>query len=258
MAKDKVVIYTDGACDPNPGPGGWAAILRSGPHEKVIRGSDPNTTNNRMELRAALAALKTLKRGCRVALHTDSEYLRQGITSWLPSWKSRGWRTTDRRPVQNQDLWQALASEVERHQVEWHWVRGHAGDPLNERVDRLARAAIPQSATYGVGGQADEVNCTVHMFTRASCLGSPGPGGCAHKPQRKRRSSDSQRDGIAGCHSRFQDTIRAMSRVCTHGVKIPAPGRHALGSRVEGSGLANKRGPASASQSNLVDPPGRP
>jgi ribonuclease HI len=179
MAKDKVVIYTDGACDPNPGPGGWAAILRSGPHEKVIRGSDPNTTNNRMELRAALAALKTLKRGCRVALHTDSEYLRQGITSWLPSWKSRGWRTTDRRPVQNQDLWQALASEVERHQVEWHWVRGHAGDPLNERVDRLARAAIPQSATYGVGGQADEVNCTVHMFTRASCLGSPGPGGWA-------------------------------------------------------------------------------
>jgi ribonuclease HI len=141
MAKDKVVIYTDGACDPNPGPGGWAAILRSGPHEKVIRGSDPNTTNNRMELRAALAALKTLKRGCRVALHTDSESL--------------------------------------RHQVEWHWVRGHAGDPLNERVDRLARAAIPQSATYGVGGQADEVNCTVHMFTRASCLGSPGPGGWA-------------------------------------------------------------------------------
>jgi ribonuclease HI len=179
MAKDKVVVYTDGACDPNPGPGGWAAILRSGPHEKVIKGSDPSTTNNRMELQAALEALKTLKRGCLVTLHTDSEYLRQGITNWLPSWESRGWRTTGRRPVQNQDLWQALASEVERHQVEWHWVRGHAGDPLNERVDRLARAAIPRSAAPGLVGKADEANCAVHMYTRASCLGSPGPGGWA-------------------------------------------------------------------------------
>jgi ribonuclease HI len=168
-----VVIYTDGACDPNPGPGGWAAILRYGRHEKELSGSDPQATNNRMELQAALAALQALKRPCRVVLHTDSEYLRRGITEWLPTWISRGWRTSGRKPVQNQDLWQALATEVERHQAEWHWVRGHAGDPLNERVDRLARAAIPRPAL-----PADDADA-VHLFPRASCLGVPGPGGWA-------------------------------------------------------------------------------
>ncbi len=175
---DNVVIYTDGACDPNPGPGGWAAILRFGPHEKVISGSNPDTTNNRMELQAALSALRALKRPCHVTLHTDSEYVRQGITEWLPNWRRQGWRTGDRRPVQNQDLWQALASAAERHHVEWRWVRGHAGDPLNERVDRLARAAIPRGPPSDLSEQ-ERIENVVLLYTRASCLGSSGPGGWA-------------------------------------------------------------------------------
>jgi ribonuclease HI len=175
MTKDSVVIYTDGACDPNPGPGGWAAVLCYGRHEKVISGSDPQTTNNRMELQAALSALRALKRPCRVRLHTDSEYLRRGISEWLPAWRSRGWRTANRKPVQNQDLWQPLAAETERHEVEWHWVRGHAGDPLNERVDRLAREAIPRPPAPDENGSDDAVK----LFPRASCLGVQGPGGWA-------------------------------------------------------------------------------
>lgn len=175
LRKASVIIYTDGACDPNPGPGGWAAILRYGPHEKVISGGVLQTTNNRMELQAALSALQTLNRNCHVRLHTDSEYLRRGITEWLPAWQRRGWRTSDRRTVQNQDLWQTLAAEMERHVVRWRWVRGHAGDPLNERVDRLARAAIPRS---GGRGPADATDA-VQLFTRASCLGTSGPGGWA-------------------------------------------------------------------------------
>jgi ribonuclease HI len=171
--ENAVVIYTDGACDPNPGPGGWAAILRYGRHEKEISGGAPQSTNNRMELQAALAALQALKRPCRVCLYTDSEYLRRGISEWLPTWQRRGWRTSDRKAVRNQDLWQALATEVERHQVEWRWVRGHAGDPLNERADQLARAAIPRPTLP----QDDEE--AVHLFTRASCLGVQGPGGWA-------------------------------------------------------------------------------
>lgn len=177
MTKDKVVIHTDGACDPNPGPGGWAAILRYGRHEKVISGSDPQTTNNRMEMQAALSALQTLKSRCRVTLHTDSKYLRRGITEWLAAWQRRGWRTSGRRAVQNQDLWRALAAEVQRHQVEWRWVRGHSGDPLNARVDRLARAAIPRT-TSPLAGAAQAADA-VQLFTRASCLGVSGPGGWA-------------------------------------------------------------------------------
>ena len=168
-----VVIYTDGACDPNPGPGGWGAILRYGRREKELSGSDPQTTNNRMELQAALAALQALKRPCRVTLNTDSEYLRRGISEWMPAWQRRGWRTTERKPVKNQDLWQALAVEVERHTVEWRWVRGHAGDRLNEQVDQLARSAIPRPTLPGEDKDA------VHLFTRASCLGASGPGGWA-------------------------------------------------------------------------------
>ncbi len=171
-----VVIYTDGACDPNPGPGGWAALLRYGRHEKVLSGSDPQTTNNRMELQAALAALRALKRPCQVDLYTDSEYVRQGISEWLPGWQRRGWRTSQGKPVQNQDLWQALADEGTRHQVAWHWVRGHAGDPLNERVDRLAREAIPRPSPPAEGDLVDDPQ-TVRLYTRASCLGQNGPGG---------------------------------------------------------------------------------
>jgi ribonuclease HI len=136
-----VRIYTDGACEPNPGPGGWAALLRSGEHEKVLTGSEQNTTNNRMELTAALRGLEALKRPSQVDLYTDSEYLRRGITEWLPGWRRRGWRRKGGE-LKNVDLWQGLDKALQAHQVSWHWVRGHAGHRENERVDRLAKAAI--------------------------------------------------------------------------------------------------------------------
>ena len=140
-ALPQVVIYTDGACEPNPGPGGWAALLRSGGHEKRLSGSDPDTTNNRMELTAALQALKALNRPCQVDFFTDSEYLRRGITEWLPGWRRRGWKRKG-GALANQDLWQALDSALAGHTITWHWVRGHTGDPLNEQADRLARQAM--------------------------------------------------------------------------------------------------------------------
>ena len=138
-----VVIYTDGACSGNPGPGGWGALLKFGPHEKEISGGASETTNNRMELTAAIEALKTLKRPCQVQFFTDSEYLRKGITEWVSNWKRRGWLTASKKPVKNKDLWQALDAAIGGHQIEWHWVRGHAGYAENERVDQLARNAIP-------------------------------------------------------------------------------------------------------------------
>ncbi|HSF83323.1 MAG TPA: ribonuclease HI [Anaerolineales bacterium] len=137
----KVTIYTDGACDPNPGPGGWAALLRFGRHEKILTGSAPQTTNNRMELTAAVQALQALKQACRVDFYTDSEYLKKGITEWLPRWRARQWRRKG-GALANADLWQQLDAAVQPHQVEWHWVRGHAGDQDNQRVDYLARRAI--------------------------------------------------------------------------------------------------------------------
>ncbi|RME07916.1 MAG: ribonuclease HI [Anaerolineae bacterium] len=139
-----VVIYTDGACRGNPGPGGWAALLRYGAHEKAISGGERETTNNRMELTAAIEAFRALKRPCRVDFYTDSEYLKRGITEWLPRWKRNGWKTTAKKPVKNQELWRALDEALQPHQVVWHWVRGHAGQAENERVDRLARRAIPK------------------------------------------------------------------------------------------------------------------
>jgi ribonuclease HI len=138
-----VTIFTDGACDPNPGPGGWAALLRYGAHEKVLSGGEQQTTNNRMELTAALQALQALKQPCRVNLFTDSEYLKRGITEWLPRWRGRGWKRKG-GALANLDLWQALDAALKPHQVNWEWVRGHAGQPENERVDRLAKAAIPR------------------------------------------------------------------------------------------------------------------
>jgi ribonuclease HI len=138
-----VEIFTDGACSGNPGPGGWGAILRYGAVEKELSGGAAATTNNRMELMAAMAALEALKRPCRVTLYTDSQYLRDGITKWLPAWKRRGWRTADKKPIKNIDFWQRLEAAAAPHEIEWHWVRGHAGHPENERADALARAAIP-------------------------------------------------------------------------------------------------------------------
>ena len=135
-------IYTDGACRGNPGPGGWAALLRMGAHEKELSGAESQTTNNRMELTAVIRALEALKRPVQARIYTDSEYVRRGITEWLAGWKARGWRTADRKPVKNQDLWTQLEAQAARHELEWHWVPGHAGVPDNERVDRLANAAI--------------------------------------------------------------------------------------------------------------------
>lgn len=138
----EVVIYTDGACDPNPGPGGWAAVILSagGPPQALV-GSESYTTNNRMELRAAIEALAELRGPHRVHLYTDSEYLRRGITEWLPNWERHNWKTSRRAPVKNQDLWQRLVQLMRQHQVHWHWVRGHARDRWNQYADRLARAA---------------------------------------------------------------------------------------------------------------------
>jgi ribonuclease HI len=138
----EVDIFTDGACSGNPGPGGWAAILRYRGVEKELSGYEPATTNNRMEMIAAISALEALKRPCRVRLWSDSQYLRDGITRWIHGWKLRGWRTADRKPVKNIDLWQRLDAAAAGHQVAWEWVRGHAGHPENERADALARAAI--------------------------------------------------------------------------------------------------------------------
>jgi ribonuclease HI len=137
-----VEIYTDGACRGNPGPGGWAAVLSAGGREKEISGAQLGTTNNRMELQAVIEALQALKRPLEVRLYTDSQYVRRGILEWLPQWKARGWKTADRKPVKNQDLWQQLELAAARHRIEWHWVPGHAGVPGNERCDALANAAI--------------------------------------------------------------------------------------------------------------------
>ena len=142
MGADRVIIHTDGACSGNPGPGGWGAILEWNGHRRELKGGEPHTTNNRMELMAAIMALEALKRPCDVDLYTDSQYLRQGITGWIESWKRNGWKTADRKPVKNADLWQRLDTAVARHAVHWHWVRGHAGHDLNERADELAREAI--------------------------------------------------------------------------------------------------------------------
>lgn len=137
-----VDIYTDGACRGNPGPGGWGALLSAGAHEKEISGAENATTNNRMELMAVIGALEALKRPSQVRLYTDSQYVRRGITEWLAQWKARDWKTADRKPVKNQDLWQQLEQAAARHRIEWHWVRGHTGVAGNERADALANAAI--------------------------------------------------------------------------------------------------------------------
>ena len=142
MSEQRVIIHTDGACSGNPGPGGWGAILTFGDNEKELKGGEPHTTNNRMELMAAISALEALKRPCMIDLHTDSEYLKNGITTWIHGWKKNGWRTSDKKPVKNMELWQALDLAVQRHTIDWRWVKGHNGDPMNERADELANEGM--------------------------------------------------------------------------------------------------------------------
>jgi ribonuclease HI len=142
MSKGKVIIHTDGACSGNPGPGGWGAILDYNGTRKEIYGGEPQSTNNRMELKAAIEALNVLKRECDVEMHVDSQYVKDGITKWIHGWKRNGWKTADKKPVKNVELWQALDEAIKRHEMTWHWVKGHAGHPDNERADELARQGI--------------------------------------------------------------------------------------------------------------------
>jgi ribonuclease HI len=168
----KIVIYSDGGADPNPGIGGWAAILRYGGQEKVLTGNEPETTNNRMELQAAIAALQALKEPSQVEFHTDSEYLRQGITQWIEKWAAQGWVRQGGKPIPNADLWQILWPLVKQHDIKWHWVKGHAGEPLNERVDALARQARQE-----ITPSTELAEGVPRLYIRASCRGNPGPGG---------------------------------------------------------------------------------
>lgn len=168
---DEITIYTDGGADPNPGIGGWAALLHFGEHERVLTGSEPQTTNNRMELTAAVEALKVLKRPCSIQFYTDSQYLRRGITEWIEGWAQKGWKSSSGKPVQNVDLWQTLWPLVQQHDITWHWVKGHAGDPQNERVDRLARQArLNITPDLVVDLDAPRV------YIKGVCRGNPGPG----------------------------------------------------------------------------------
>ena len=144
---DEVQLFTDGACKGNPGPGGWGVLLRFGGHEKELCGGDASTTNNRMELTAVIEGLKALKRACPVVITTDSQYVKNGITQWIHNWKRNGWRTAAKKPVKNDDLWRQLDEAVSRHEVTWHWVKGHSGHPENERADELANRGIAQIGT---------------------------------------------------------------------------------------------------------------
>jgi ribonuclease HI len=182
----RVDVYTDGGCDPNPGPGGWGAIIRWQDREWVLSGNDPHTTNNRMELHAAAAALALLEGlfgRCQVSIYTDSQYLRQGITEWIDGWINQGWHTSDKQPVKNQDLWRVLHRLTQAHDVTWHWLKGHAGHPLNERADRLATEALrslPRAqGVPDVRQPIDDGRLTVEIYVKASCRGAERRGGWA-------------------------------------------------------------------------------
>jgi ribonuclease HI len=162
-----VEIFTDGACSPNPGPGGWGAILRYGRHSKEIYGGEPATTNNRMEIMAAIQGLESLTRPSAVHVHTDSEYLRKGITQWLPTWKRNGWKTTEKKPVKNADLWMRLDSATRDHAVQWFWVKGHAGHPQNERADELACRGSAEAAAHDPAACRPDVSAAAGSARRA-------------------------------------------------------------------------------------------
>ncbi|WP_200797615.1 ribonuclease HI [Streptoalloteichus hindustanus] len=169
-----VDIYTDGACSGNPGPGGWGAVLRSGRHERELCGGEPGTTtNNRMELMAPIQALECLKRPSVVRIHTDSTYVRNGVTSWLPRWKSNGWRTSDKKPVKNVDLWQRLDAAAGPHDVQWFWVKGHAGHPENERADRLAVRGLQEAVASGGSGSREPAPARAVKLSEEGALPLP-------------------------------------------------------------------------------------
>lgn len=168
----KVTIYSDGGSDPNPGIGGWGAILIYGEHERELSGSNPDATNNRMELTAAIEALRVLKRPCEVDFYVDSQYVRRGITEWIEGWAARNWERKGNKPIQNVDLWKQLWPLSKKHQIEWHWVKGHAGNVYNERVDKLARAA-----RLAITPKAVVDENAPRLYVRSSCIGNPGPGG---------------------------------------------------------------------------------
>ncbi len=178
-AQQSITLYTDGGCDPNPGPGGWGVVMVYGAEMRELSGREPHTTNNRMELTAAIHGLKALKRPCTVRVYTDSQYLRQGMTSWVNGWQRNGWRTRTGQPVENQDLWQQLLTLTARHEVTWQWIRGHQGHPLNERADALATAARQQRSSHRErpAPTIGLPECT--LYCRGSCQGNPGPGGYA-------------------------------------------------------------------------------
>lgn len=178
-----VQIYTDGGCDPNPGPGGWGAVLIAGLRTREISGADPATTNNRMEITAAISALRLLNQPCEITLFTDSQYLRKGITEWMEGWLANGWKKANGRPVENADLWQDLIVALEPHRARWEWIRGHRGNPLNERADQLAREARRrllkgQPVATAVTHEAAPLP-EVALYASGSSLGNPGPGGFA-------------------------------------------------------------------------------
>lgn len=172
MTEKKVIIYSDGGSDPNPGIGGWAAILRYGDNEKVLTGNHPQATNNRMELQAAISALAALKRSSVIEFHIDSQYVRKGITEWIEGWAAKGWKQSNGKPVLNVDLWKLLWEQSKRHEIDWQWVKGHSGNEYNERVDMLARKArLEITPTVTVDESAPK------LYVRSSCKGNPGPGG---------------------------------------------------------------------------------
>lgn len=210
---EAVIIYSDGGADPNPGIGGWAALLRYGDHEKVLTGNDPRTTNNRMELEAAIGALGALKRPSRIEFHTDSEYLRRGILDGAAKWQSAGWVTKGGKPVPNADLWRKLQSLVAVHDINWHWVQGHSGDPLNERVDVLAR-----EARLSITPKVDLESGIPRLYLRASCSGNPGPGRWAVVLE-----SNSQWEE---CSGRSPDTTNNRMELTSaiEGIQMLAPG----------------------------------
>jgi len=225
----KVDVYTDGGCDPNPGPGGWGAVIRWDDREWLLSGNDPDTTNNRMELHAAAAALALLEGllgRCQVEVHTDSQYLRQGITSWIEGWVRRGWRTSDKQPVKNQDLWRLLHQLTQAHDVTWHWLKGHAGHPLNERADQLAtearralRRLHPPPRSPEAPQPAGDGRPAVDIFVKASCRGDERWGGWGvvlRMGEHTRSLSGSERPTTANAMliRGAAEALRALTKPC--------------------------------------------